>query len=77
MISPYILKISTDDSILKKLDARLNDNLLRGKANALEKFFLSIAFLVLSLLSVITVIMVHLIACGKVIRDDKTLGEER
>ena len=72
-----IFKISTDDSILKKLDARLNDKLLRGKANALEKLFLSSAFVVLSLLSVITVIMVHLIACGKVIRDDKTLGEER
>ena len=77
MMKSCILKISTDDSILKKLDARLNDKLLRGKANALEKLFLSSAFVVLSLLSVITVIMVHLIACGKVIRDDKTLGEER
>ena len=76
MIEFYILKISTDvstnDSILKKLESKLNDGLLREKANALERFFLSSALLVMSLLSIVIVVMIHLIACGKVVKDEKS-----
>jgi len=76
MIEFCILKISTDvstnDSILKKLESKLNDGLLREKANALERFFLSSALLVMSLLSIVIVVMIHLIACGKVVKDEKS-----